>query len=100
MKLTQAILILLFINGLIASSQFENNGYKNVIVSIHPDVANENGQDIIDNIKVWNSISNYNHHNKIKLCHRQAAVGHCFIVCVKCCRMVDSVPIWHTISIL
>ena len=33
-------------------------------------------------------------------CHRRAAVGHCFIVCVKCCRMVDSVPIWHTISIL
>ena len=25
-------------------------------------------------------------------CHRRAAVGHCFIVCVKCCRMVDSVP--------
>ena len=23
-----------------------------------------------------------------------------FVVCVQCCRMVDSVPIWHTISIL
>ena len=23
-----------------------------------------------------------------------------FIVCVQCCRMVDSIPIWHTISIL
>ena len=33
-------------------------------------------------------------------CHPRAAVGHCFIVCVQCCRMVDSVPIWHTISIL
>ena len=65
MKLTQAILIVLFINGLIAFSQFENNGYKNVIVSIHPDVADENGQDIIDNIKVCNSISNYNYHNII-----------------------------------
>ena len=64
MKLTQAILIVLFINGLIAFSQFENNGYKNVIVSIHPDVADENGQDIIDNIKVCNSISNYNYNQK------------------------------------
>ena len=58
MKLTQATLIVLFINGLIALSQFENNGYKNIIVSIHPDVADENGQDIIDNIKVCHSISN------------------------------------------
>ena len=31
---------------------FENNGYKNVIVSIHPDVSETNGQMIIDNIKV------------------------------------------------
>ena len=80
MKLTQAILIVLFINGLIAFSQFENNGYKNVIVSIHPDVADENGQDIIDNIKVCYSISNYNFHNKIILCHLRAAVGNCLIV--------------------
>ena len=47
MKLVQAIILVLFINGLLAFSQFENNGYKNVIVSIHPDVADENGQDII-----------------------------------------------------
>ena len=33
-------------------------------------------------------------------CHRRAAVGHWISLCVKCCRMVDSVPIWHTISIL
>ena len=33
-------------------------------------------------------------------CHQRAAISHCFIVCVQCCRMVDSVPIWHTISIL
>ena len=31
---------------------------------------------------------------------RQAAVGLGSIVCVQCCRMVDSVPIRHTISIL
>lgn len=67
MKLTQALLIVLFINGLIAFSQFENNGYQNVIVSIHPDVADENGQDIIDNIKVCYCISNYNYHKKIIL---------------------------------
>ena len=65
MKLTQAILIVLFINGFIALSQFENNGYKNVIVSIHPDVADENGQDIIDNIKVCNISINYLSNNKI-----------------------------------
>ena len=33
-------------------------------------------------------------------CHRRAAVGHWISLYVKCCRMVDSVPIWHTISIL
>ena len=32
--------------------EFESNGYKNVIVSIHPDVSETNGQMIIDNIKV------------------------------------------------
>jgi hypothetical protein len=26
--------------------------------------------------------------------HRQAAVGHWVSLCVKCCRMVDSVPRW------
>ena len=67
MKLTQAILIVLFVNGLIAFSQFGNNGYKNVIVSIHPDVADENGQDIIDNIKVCNISINYLSINKILL---------------------------------
>ena len=33
-------------------------------------------------------------------CHQQAAVGHWTSVCVKCCRMVDSVSIKHYISIL
>jgi hypothetical protein len=33
-------------------------------------------------------------------CHRRAAVGHWVSLCVKCGRMVDSVPIRHTISIL
>ena len=33
-------------------------------------------------------------------CHRRAAVGHWISLCVKCCRMVDSLPIRHTISIL
>ena len=27
--------------------------------------------------------------------HRQARVGHWVLLCVKCCRMVDSVPIWQ-----
>ena len=27
--------------------------------------------------------------------HRQAVVGHCFIACFKCHRMVDSVPRWQ-----
>ena len=27
--------------------------------------------------------------------HRQAAVGHCVSLCVKCCRMVDSVSRWQ-----
>lgn len=31
---------------------FVNNGYRNVIVSIHPDVPETNGQAIVDNIKV------------------------------------------------
>ena len=42
----------LIIQGLLATDNFENNGYKNVIVSIHPDILDDNGQDIIDNIKV------------------------------------------------
>ena len=47
------ILVIIFIiKGLIAISQFEDNGYKNVIVSIHPDVPAENGSIIIENIKV------------------------------------------------
>ena len=64
MKLVQAIILALFINGLLAFSQFENNGYKNVIVSIHPDVAEENGQDIIDNIKVCHISVNHLSNNK------------------------------------
>ena len=64
MKLVQAIILVLFVNGLLALSQFENNGYKNVIVSIHPDIADENGQDIIDNIKVCDISINYLSNNK------------------------------------
>ena len=45
------LLTLLCVHGL-SAIDFENNGYKNVIVSIHPDVPETNGQDIIDNIKV------------------------------------------------
>ena len=32
--------------------------------------------------------------------YRRATVGHWDSLCVKCSGMVDSVPIWHTISIL
>ena len=47
------ILVIIFIiKGFIAISQFEDNGYKNVIVSIHPDTPEENGSIIIENIKV------------------------------------------------
>ena len=28
-------------------------------------------------------------------CHRRAAVGHWISLCVKCCRMVDSIPRWQ-----
>ena len=64
MKLAQVSILVLFVNGLLALSQFENNGYKNVIVSIHPDIPDENGQDIIDNIKVCNNTLNHHSHNK------------------------------------
>ena len=33
-------------------------------------------------------------------CQKASSGSLGFIVCVQCCRMVDSVPIWHTISIL
>ena len=32
---------------------FENNGYKDVVVTVHPDIPDDNGQDIINNIKVF-----------------------------------------------
>ena len=35
---------------------------------------------------------------KVPLASSSGSLG--FIVCVKCSKMVDSVPIWHTISIL
>ena len=31
---------------------FQSNGYRDVIVTIHPDVSEANGQDIINNIQV------------------------------------------------
>lgn len=46
---------LICING-ISAITFENNGYKDVIVSIHPDVPEKDGQTIIDNIKVRQKI--------------------------------------------
>ena len=45
------LIILFFTPGLLAIT-FENNGYKDVIVTIHPDVPEVNGQNIINNIKV------------------------------------------------
>ena len=45
------LIILLFTPGLLAIT-FENNGYQDVIVTIHPDVLEIDGQGIIDNIKV------------------------------------------------
>ena len=52
MKMRPILVVIFIIKGLIAISQFEDNGYKNVIVSIHPDVPEENGSTIIGNIKV------------------------------------------------
>ena len=52
MKMRPILVIIFIIKGFIAISQFEDNGYKNVIVSIHPDVPAENGSTIIGNIKV------------------------------------------------
>ena len=52
MKMRPILVIIFIIKGLIAISQFEDNGYKNVIVSIHPDVPKDNGLIIIENIKV------------------------------------------------
>ena len=45
------LIILLFTPGLLAIT-FENNGYQDVIVTIHPDVLEIDGQGIINNIKV------------------------------------------------
>ena len=50
--LPEALLIVLIIIKNVESITFENNGYKNVIVAIHPDVPEDNGPEIIDNIKV------------------------------------------------
>ena len=50
------LIILLFTPGLLAIT-FENNGYKDVIVTIHPDVPEVNGQNIINNIKVCTCIT-------------------------------------------
>ena len=48
---------LLFILGFVNGNEivFEDNGYSNVVVSISPDVSPENGQSIIDGIKVVES---------------------------------------------
>ncbi len=44
------ILSLILATG--SSVTFENNGYRDVVVSISPDVPNVNGTDIVNNIKV------------------------------------------------
>ena len=49
--------------------------------------------------KIWDTEYDFDTSRSAK-CHRQAAVGHWISLCVKCCRVVDSVPIKHTISIL
>ena len=51
-KMRPILIITFLIKGFIAISQFEDNGYKNVIVSIHPDTPEENGSNIIENIEV------------------------------------------------
>ena len=43
--------VVLLIQGIFAIDPLENNGYKNVIISIHPDVPDDNGTYIIENIK-------------------------------------------------
>ena len=48
----RVILITLTIIQSIFAISFDRNGYKDVIVSIHPDVPETNGQTIVDNIKV------------------------------------------------
>ena len=51
MKLIGIALLLLF--SITAKAfELENNGYKDVVVTIHPDVPETNGQAIVDNIKV------------------------------------------------
>ena len=52
-KMRPILIITFLIKGFIAISQFEDNGYKNVIVSIHPDTPEENDSNIIENIKVY-----------------------------------------------
>ena len=47
------VTFVLIIQGLLAIDNFENNGYKNVIVSIHADIPDDNGQAIVENIKVY-----------------------------------------------
>ena len=53
------LLIVAIFNPAVLGIEFESNGYKNVIVSIHPDVSETNGQMIIDNIKVSVLHTNY-----------------------------------------
>ena len=44
--------VALLFQGFFAIDPLENNGYKNVIVSIHPDVVpDDNGHEIFENIK-------------------------------------------------
>ena len=45
-------LFILTIFQLTLAIDFDKNGYNNVVVSIHPDVPETSGQDIINNIKV------------------------------------------------
>ena len=52
MRLAETLLLIAHIITNAESIIFENNGYKDVIVTIHPDVPEDNGYAIVDNIKV------------------------------------------------
>jgi hypothetical protein len=45
------IFALLFLNG-VCGQTFNENGYQDLVVAIHPDVSPDHQQTIIDNLKV------------------------------------------------
>ena len=46
------VLVFLLFTPKIFAIDFEDNGYKDLVVTIHPDVPETHGEDIINNIKV------------------------------------------------